>query len=336
MGVEGDAMSSGGPKKSVRVWLAGGATLAVLVAGTVVWFGFLGGDDGEGAGAKCGARPDPATGVTAGADEPADGESLRVVDSGFWTADPDDATDASYGFLLENPSQDVAYGVELDIRVVDSDGEPALHPEFGEEPLRERYGGSRASLYVPVVLPGEQVGLGGAIQTWKSGLEDPDTGSAYSKDSVDYDDLRIEVEILDAEWWPVDNDVYGFVSVEADQVRLTETDRGAIDDIVYNESGLALDQEVYLEFELDSAGCEATQAHYPSVLLYDEEGDIVGGYTPAGRIDASNELRAHTSSAEYPPGTSTQEGHLRAFTAGADHSRVEVFPYAEPIELSAS
>ncbi|GIG69521.1 hypothetical protein [Phytomonospora endophytica] len=126
------------------------------------------------------AEPD-ATAPAAGA--------LRVVDSGWSHESREGVKVFSYGVIVENTSDRVAFQTTASVRFTDASGLDVMAPE-----------GSFLDGRVTVVLPGERVGFGATFLSVAKGAE------------------KMDVELVTAEWWAKDNTALEFAPITVGDV----------------------------------------------------------------------------------------------------------------------
>lgn len=306
------------PRRTGR-WIlvaAAAATALVALGAAVVVFG--GDGAGDAAAESCPPEQEP-TGVTSPESEPDDPAGmLSVANSGFAPStdrDVDLATEKSaFGYLLENTSDLALYDARVSFRLVDGDGEdPTEELPAGQREENEYY---LDNIHVPVLLPGQQVGLGGTVITWSSLAEDADSGEFYEPDEVDYDALDVEVVAAEGEWWELDNDTHHFVGLPPAEASVV--DEGPEVDATYLDGTPGANPE--FGFEVDSPYCGDLEAYDPTAVAYDDAGNIVGG-TISHAPQPEPELT-------YPAGVS--EGHSLSLLVPDTELTVSVFVYPEP------
>src|SRR5699024_119804 len=128
----------------------------------------------------------------------------------------------SYGIVMENTSDKVLYDATVSVRFQYKDGKNAFEV-FEDMPDADQYGwGQLKDIPVPVVMPGEQVGLGDRVTLWTD-LFANDSGEVIHPDPPEYDDVSIDVSLNSGEWWPIDNDVHKFLEVKTGDIDLATT-----------------------------------------------------------------------------------------------------------------
>lgn len=279
-------------------WAMGGAALLVVGGlAAVVWVRSNDVDCGRSAG----------TGVTSASAVSSDGEELKVAEFGAWGYGIGEGYEKmSFGVVLENPSRDVATNVRFSYHFLDSEGGPGLDPQL------ESDGGQ---LTVKVIQPGQGIGIGGFADT-VSGEPALDGKDLFH---VDYEHLRIKVEVESAEWWPVHNDRFDFAPVSAtvDGFELGE------------DAGLPGGEQLptaTVDYSLTISDCVPNNLVNATVLFRNATGEIIGGSD--GIVSAA---RAATVSDDPDP-----DELIRRYQDDGipvDTAKIEIFPQPDPIAL---
>lgn len=250
-----------------------------------------------------------------------DKNKVEVVDSGFKPY-PDVGEHVTFGFVVENTSDMVLRNGVFEVKFIDQNGDNTLD-FLRQEPDEAGMPWSFLdSLTFPVVMPGEQSGIGGSSMIWKRTI-DPDDGSdSFKPDEIDFDELKMEIDLVSGEWWPVNNDKYRFMTPDVSEVEV-DTPKpvsGAADEYL---DGTELTR-VDVTYSLDYPGCKRPERGFHSnAVAYDSKGDIVGGRWP---IPQDNNDPA------FAPGAN--EGFTISWMrVPEDVEDVTVFPYAAPLEV---
>lgn len=188
----------------------------------------------------CVEFPDESAELSGPVEAPEDA-GLEVVETGFYgVADPDGVLTGGYGVVLENPSELVAYDVQVEVEFFQS----------GEILEDEGDSGDKYSHEIDAILPGESLGFGGTTSFFRDAQEDTE--------------VDIEVEVEAVEWWPENAGVYSFGSVEVSQVEFKPDMMSPVDSVV--------------ELELtESSFCDEVRRPMVSAVYRDSNGRIVGG-----------------------------------------------------------
>lgn len=308
------------PRRSRRplVWGLGViVVLAVVVGIAVVVFD----RDASGRTADC-----PATKKPTGHSRPEELDperQLKLVDSGLkpYKADTglsDPEQGVSFGYLLKNTTKYVLYDATIQVRFVDDDGDdPTSMVGNSKKKNNSQY---LDDVPVPVVFPGQKVGMGGLVTTWTKFVERGEN-DVVTPDKVDYDELDIEVTVTSGDWWEQDNDEYEFTKATTKNV---DVDVEENPDKVYLDGTKA---NLYnTRYSVDLASCRELRAHTASSLVYNADGEIVGG---------SISGKDPTSHAYYAPGLNTNNPEDQASGPEGD-STVKIYSYAQPKAPSLS
>jgi len=119
---------------------------------------------------------------------PASG-GLQVVESGWSHEAKENGRVRSYGVIVENTSDRVAFQTTAEVRFIDAAGNDAMDPS-----------GSFLDGRVTVVRPGERIGFGATF------LADGDAAT------------KMEVALTTAEWWAEDNTALEFAAITVGDV----------------------------------------------------------------------------------------------------------------------
>lgn len=315
---------------SRRVWLwVSVALVCVLVAAGVGYVFWPVGSEDSG----CPPRKD-ATGVMQPehVDAQQAGDYLEVVDSGvkpyrkiggaqdgmsYEELKNDDADEGmTFGYVLKNTSDYVLYGAKLTVHVVDGDGrEPLTELKPSVQHVNSDY---LDEVRLPVLFPGQQLGLGGDVESWR-GFDFDGDGKEYKPDRVDYDDLRVKVELLDGQWWKPDNDRYVFNKLKASNVDFKQK--------VYDGAGLysgdRKKSRADTSYTVVSRACKTLEGYGSTGVAYDGDGDIIGGASLSPYPDEGSVYW-------YEPGSSDEEVFRFIHAPMDDGMTIKVFPYAKP------
>lgn len=266
--------------------------------------------------AACPPKQEP-TGVDSPAEVDPDEtySDIALVDSGFTVAKTGGSDHVSYGVLIENASDLVLYDASISVEFRDSNGNDPFktimdHPSASDASIQKL-----KEVPVPVLMPGERIGIGDWFNSWVSELADERTHEMVDVERPKYDDLSIGIELVDGGFWPERNDVYSFVSAPVSSASITGDSnfqsalRGGKQ---INEYMLS----AYVAYE----GCEEVWGAGTSSVLYDEDGTIVGGGFSSGIGSLpSGSQKSKTESKAWGP-----EGDVTA----------EVFQYAKPLKVN--
>ncbi|MDS1270865.1 hypothetical protein RIF23_11185 [Lipingzhangella sp. LS1_29] len=184
--------------------------------------------------------PDPqAPGDPGAAAEPGNEATVAVVDSGFSVlATPAGEPIVSWGLVLENTGEEAAVTASVQIDIVDDDGD-SLIPESYEQDQ------NMAELLRPgvndLLEPGQHTGLGDFVLL------------------TDADVAEVEFEVVDVEWWEPGS------GPDVEDLAVTA---------VTATSG---DDELELEFTVDSEHPRDVDSPTVQAVFHNEDGEIVGG-----------------------------------------------------------
>ena len=171
-----------------RFWLAG-ASVLLLIVGLTTWRLVAARPSGpDNASTRCTpARPVPGG---AAADAAPAGGGLRVVEQGFTQIDGNGKV-VSVGAVVENASTAVAYRTPVHIKVFD-----ASHNRASAD------AGGLLSQVIPVLMPGERIGVG----AWAYLRSDAVTGAVTAVASV-------ELELGPSQWFAPDDSAVFFAAI---------------------------------------------------------------------------------------------------------------------------
>ncbi|WFE24820.1 hypothetical protein O7623_15370 [Solwaraspora sp. WMMD791] len=222
-----------------------------------------------------------AAGSVVGTTSP-DGGELSIVESGFTqfgSAAAPITRDAvvSTGAVIVNTSGHLAYGATVSFRVLDAEGRPASLDPAREQPRQ-----------IPVILPGQQVGVG--ERHWVA-----------SRGGRRVEVARVDVTVTGATWLPVDGTPTAAVTT-----RHLDTARYGPDSI-----------DATVSYEVLSPYCRELTSTGAGIVFRDVAGVIVGGgFDPTA------------SRSGCLPGRHRQSALLvRSLPPTADDTRTEVHQY---------
>ncbi|GGS36809.1 hypothetical protein [Actinokineospora fastidiosa] len=272
------------------------AAVAVVLGAAVI--AVVDGPSPSGA-AEC-AIPAYAEGTPAAPSAAPDGGGLRVVEQGFTQS----ADVVSVGAVVENTSGHAAYRTRVLVRLFDA--KRMWLPE-------ERAGEVRRVVEIPVVLPGQRVGVG----------TDAHPAPLYGGGAAVV--ASFEVELTTTTW--LDGNALGpFRTVTATGVA-TEHPNPAAPGVVS------------LRYREDSPNCRALTSRGAAAVYRDATGAIVGGAIepPGALIVFRDDDGAVVGGEPGPPASpSCAPGDremwiipLHAAPPSADHTRTEVHPYCD-------
>ena len=261
-------------------WLAALAAVGVAAAfGTTV----LSARGGTSPRNPCDVAGAKRTGVTGTVTPPSAGHGLRVVEKGFTQLD-DPVGTVSLGAMVENRSELVAYHTRVRFLVLDGQQRSAVPANSGELLEQE----------IPVILPGERVGVGAWTYLRETSSSQPVT--------VD----RFDIDLDASQWWPRDNDVHTFRPIST---RHLETQRSSVEDTTGT-----------VRYSVDSAFCGALTTRGVATVFRNSDGALVGG--SFARDNSKDRCR---------PGRYTESTDaFRSIPPGIDDSRTESYPYCGP------
>lgn len=169
---------------SSRARLLGACVAAVMVAGV---FGCTNSDDPSDANSPSGALPSQPM-----SPPPKDG-GLDVVEQGV--SGSDDTGTVSYGVMLKNSTDAVAFMTKATVTLVDSEGKK-LESGGDSELLQQD---------ITVVRPGEKIGFGATVPS-------------DAVDDVDHLTLKTDTD----EWWAAKNSTYQFAKLTTSDVSVDD------------------------------------------------------------------------------------------------------------------
>lgn len=215
-------------------------------------------------GNRDGGDPTPSSSTMAPfpAQSPPDGGEVRVVDKGFSAGERDGKPTVSYGVVVENTSEWVAYLAAVSVRMVDAEGETVDDTVSGT--------GGPVVRDVRAIMPGTQAVLGNATFVDRAGITD------------------LEVAVEGAQWWPPKNEVREFAELTASNVVFTweeGREKAVIDYTVHSGYSTELEM-VWAEAVFKNAEGKIVGGTHPS-------GTVAGAHGPGtspGRIDAVGPL----------------------------------------------
>lgn len=214
-----------------------------------------------------GELPGAASSATAASD---DGEVTIVEQGHRRIADVAGAPQVTWGAMVENTSEEMAAVVQLKLAILDSDGE-SLNKKHGDYALDPR---------VPGVLPGQRTGVGDAVYVDSDGVD------------------KVEIEIAEVTWYPLDNTNPDFAELQVSKVTTSWVNKG--EEVPYwgdDGVGSHVDRrgDLVVRFRVDS-GYDRLVVRPGACAIFRHDGEIVGG-APLDSMD---------SKAELPPGWSKQ------------------------------
>jgi hypothetical protein len=217
-----------------RFWLAG-AVVLLLIVGLTTWrLVSAGRSNPDHASTRCTpARPVPDRAPTAG--------ELRVVEQGFTQIDGNGKV-VSVGAVVENESDAVAYRTPVHIKVFD-----ASHSQATTD------SGGLLSQVIPVLMPGERIGVG----AWAYLRSDSVTGNVTHAASV-------ELELGPSQWFPPDDSAAFFAAITTTHkhTQLTTTGGPAYGSIA---------------FTAESPYCQSITDRGVATVFRNSDGLIIGG-----------------------------------------------------------
>jgi hypothetical protein len=234
--------------------------------------------------ATCPAPTGP-TGPAGSAAQAPDGGAVRVTESGFTQVD---GVTVSIGAILRNTSAATAYRTRVSITIFDDRQQPVGDPQRKKD----------LQLEVPVLPPGQQVGVGAVgLVTEREDL---------SPTVV----TRVAVELTAAQWWPPDTSALSTTSTaHLLRVEWNGPDRSDAN-VIYRANWPA---------------CHDAHPRGTVVVFRDATGTIVGGV-----IDGAQKM-AYADPGACRPGSGEQYLYTRsARPAGTDDAKSQVFVYCDP------
>lgn len=300
-----------------RKWLRWGVFLSVLVvvAGAVVVAIVNGYFSDKG---QC-PKTAPVTEVTKPVSETSE-KWLKLVDSGFTpfgNGPVAGATeDLSFGYLLKNTSKYVLYDAHINVSFTDTAGNDPT--SLLQKPDRRDNAQVLEDVNIPVIFPGQTVGMGSSITIWSEHGEDPDTGEPTDLEKVDYDKLTLDVEMASGQWWEPKNDKHDFTRVAAKSVNITGSEPA---DQEHPDGSEWVSAD--MEYTVDSGACQTLKAYKPSTVVFDDAGRIVGGDISGSKNNDAEggTYRVDSGDVRHELTESLPEG-----------GRVNVYPYAHPLK----
>ncbi|ADD45622.1 hypothetical protein [Stackebrandtia nassauensis] len=228
-------------------------------------------------------------------DKPSDDGEVRIVEKGYQPlVDVAGEPQVSWGAMVENTSEEMVAVVTLKLAILDGDGK-SLNKEHGDYDLDPT---------VPVILPGQRVGIGDVVYMDSSGV------------------AKVKLDVADVRWYPVDGQTGAFAELKVSKVKGSWVNQGQ--EVPYwgdDEIGAYADErgDLLLRFRVDSGYERIVERPGGCAIFRDDNGKIVG----ASPLEALN-LRA-----EIPPGWSKQhlivtDGPPENFDASA--TKVYVYP----------
>ncbi|MFY1697950.1 hypothetical protein [Solwaraspora sp. WMMA2101] len=214
-----------------------------------------------------------------------DGGELSIVESGFTqfgSAAAPITRDGvvSTGAVIVNTSGHLAYGATVSFRVLDAEGRPASLDPAREQPRQ-----------IPVILPGQQVGVG--ERHWVA-----------SRGGRRVEVARVDVTVTGATWLPVEGTPTAAVTT-----RHLDTARYGPDSI-----------DATVSYEVHSPYCRELASTGVGIVFRDAAGVIVGGgFDPTASRSGCRPGR-HRESALL----------VRSLPPTADDTRTEVHQYCVP------
>lgn len=256
-------------------------------------------------------------------DPGSDNGYLEVVDAGFLPAERANGNHViSYGFVVENTSDMVLYDASVSVSFVDGDGKNAFKVFEEDFPDADEYGwGQLKNISIPVVMPGEQAGLGDWVTVWTDLFAD-ESGEIVHPDRPDYEELSVDVSLRSGKLWPVKNDVHQFVQPEALDIELNSGELSSSNKDIKYSDGTEM-REYMPSHKVDFSGCKETEFYSDTSVLYDSEGNIVGG----GRD------RVGYTGGTFSPGAS-EDTHVSPSWGPEGDLTAEVFQYAKPLPVN--
>ena len=223
-----------------RFWLAGAGVLLLLIVGLTTWRLVAARPSGpDNASTRCTpARPVPGG---AAADVAPAGGGLRVVEQGFTQIDGNGKV-VSVGAVVENASTAVAYRTPVHIKVFD-----ASHNRASAD------AGGLLSQVIPVLMPGERIGVG----AWAYLRSDAVTGAVTAVASI-------ELELGPSQWFAPDGSAAYFAAITSTHkhTQLTTTGGPAYGSIA---------------FTAESPYCQAISDRGVATIFRNSNGAIIGG-----------------------------------------------------------
>ncbi|MEV4757579.1 hypothetical protein AB0J86_21040 [Micromonospora sp. NPDC049559] len=201
--------------------------------------------------AACGsdtaAQPDALTTTPPPAVVAPDGGSIRMVEQGLSSIwDGAGKEMVTYGIVVENTSRDrAAVKTKVTIRITDGSGKAITDLDAGSPAVAREIG---------VVLPGQQVGIGGDVYVDRPGA------------------ASLLVEIAGATWLPPENELIPVARLGASEIRTQAASPGP---------------GTTITFAVDSEYPDALQAPKAQAIFRDSLGQILGGTGP-NRTAADN------------------------------------------------
>jgi hypothetical protein len=237
------------------------------------------------------STPAPPEGVTTPATHAPDGGGLRVVDKGFTQIDGPRGFQVSLGAVLENTSTQLAYRSRVTLRIYDSEHHPA---EWDDRPGEV--------LMIPVLRPGERVGVGAGTSARNSTIQ---ASNGRLLDGPPVTVAALEVQLGEAQWLPPDDNVFARISARHER---TEPERIS-------------DKDATVRYVIGSGYCRPISGHGIGIVFRDKAGAIVGG-------DVDGNM------APCRPGSETESAiAFQSFPPNAALTRTEVYPYCDPFPI---
>ncbi|MGH8876496.1 MAG: hypothetical protein ACRD0P_04010 [Stackebrandtia sp.] len=293
-----------------RYWLAG-VLVVVLAAAAGTWYMVWGSEDDP-------CAPREPTGVTEPVKKAKDGAGdkwFTVAESGFMPYRQSEYSTAdegvSFGYLVENPSEYVLYDARLRVRFETPDGRNPT--EHVSESDRKEKSAFVKDVRLPVLFPGQRAGLGGQVYTWGGSYTDKD-GDYIEPEKVDYESLKMTVELVSGEWWKVHNDKYEFGKATGSNTKTTKTQPSEWYFDFEENPGVEAD----VKFDVDLASCRDHTAYETTLLAYDKDGEIVGGTI------------SDDTGGAYEPGT--EHGSAQTIDTPGRDLTYKAYPYAKPVK----
>jgi len=237
----------------------------------------------------------PMGGTLAPASAAPDGGGIRVAEIGHspLPAEQPEHFRTSIGAVLTNTSRHVAYGVTVTFSAVDTQGHDALFP--GLDGVQE----------IPVILPGQQVGIG--LDTGIASERRVTTAAKVTYRPVTL--AKVTLRIADVRWYPSD----GHWSPVTAGIETQSVDANG---------------DLTLAYRSTSRYCRALTPRGTGVVYRDAGGHVIGG-----------ELQP-TGTHACAPGTATVTvpvlSPAPALPKGVDLGRSEVYPYCDPAGITGS
>lgn len=274
------------------------AALAAVVAGGVAVVVLTVHDGGGGMEEPCRLPRVPAAGETASdATSAPDHGGLVVVEQGFTpiTDDPLGPPAVTIGALVENTSGMVAYRTQVTFTMLDPSG--AVVPD------KEQAAVNSSRQVIPVIRPGERVGIGSvALTVDRDRPKDP---------AVPVGSVRVTLD--STHWVPPTSGGASFAPVTT---RIQSSGR------VFADGIGPLQQGIHADYIITSGYCQPIAGAHGALLWRDSTGKLIGG---ARAFPLTDFITCR-------PGQQTSWAVGNGVPKAADAAKTEVYPYCDPGE----